>query len=50
MQAPTIVFDHVNQKVAVVAPGAPDPRLAELLNAQRGQVTSAGGSPPPRSS
>ncbi|MDP2711049.1 MAG: hypothetical protein Q8O56_07500 [Solirubrobacteraceae bacterium] len=46
MQSPIMVFDHVKQTVTVVAQGSvSDKKVVEALAAQRGQVTSSGGSP-----
>jgi hypothetical protein len=46
MQSPILIFDHVNQNVAVVQPGpVHDKRVQAALAAQRAQLTSSGTSP-----
>ncbi|MDQ3647489.1 MAG: hypothetical protein M3433_02690 [Actinomycetota bacterium] len=43
MQAPTIIFDHVNKAVTVLSAGpATDRKLAELAAQQGNQVTTSG--------
>lgn len=46
MQSPTLVFDHINKVVTTMQPGpTQDRRTAEVVAAQRDQVTSASGVP-----
>jgi hypothetical protein len=46
MQGPVVVFDHIRKSVTVSQPGpTSDKQVQEALAAQRGQVTSAAGSP-----
>ena len=43
VQAPLLVFDHINKKVTTIptGPGA-DKRIAEIVAAQRDQVATSG--------
>lgn len=45
MQSPTVIFDHIKKTVTVAQVGLTDRQVQEVLAAQRGQVTSAAGSP-----
>ena len=46
MQAPIIIFDHINQTVTVASQGAVhDDKVQKALATQREQVTSSGSSP-----
>jgi len=47
MQSPVLIFDHINQVMTALQPGATeDERLAEVRAAQREQVATASGLPP----
>jgi siroheme synthase (precorrin-2 oxidase/ferrochelatase) len=43
LQSPTIIFDHINQTVAILGGGAvADRKLAELAAAQQSQLATSG--------
>lgn len=47
MQAPTLIFDHINKVVMTTQSGpVQDEKVAEILAAQRDQVTTSGSTPP----
>ncbi len=43
MQAPVMVFDHINKRTAVLVPGPKtDKQLAAVAEAQRRQIATSG--------